>query len=196
MIIDKFKPAPQISFTKILDKKENNFAFIDSQNVNLSINGLGWEIDWKKLRIYLEDKYDVTKAYIFIGYKSGNESLYTFLQSAGYICIFKPTLELPDGKVKGNVAAELVLHAMIELNNFDKAVITSGDGDFYCLAEYLLSKGKLKKILAPNQARYSSLLNKLSTPENNVLDFISNLREKIEYIKTENEKGSPRDRTL
>lgn len=119
-----------------LTRKENNYAFIDSQNINLGVQGLGWKLDWRRFRVYLKDKYKISKAYLFIGYKAGNESLYSFLQDAGYHCIFKPTLELPNGLVKGNCDAELVLHAMIQLNNFDKAVIASGDGDFYCLIEY------------------------------------------------------------
>jgi hypothetical protein len=38
-------------------KKENNFAFIDSQNVNLSIQGLGWKLDFARFRVYLKEKY-------------------------------------------------------------------------------------------------------------------------------------------
>jgi len=38
-----------------------------------------------------------------------------------------------NGKIRGNVDAELVLHAMIEIQNYEKAVIVSGDGDFHCL---------------------------------------------------------------
>ena len=89
---------------------QNNFAFIDSQNLNLAIREQGWRLDWQKFRIYLRDKYGISKAYLFIGYKPGNEALYTFLQKADYLCIFKPTLELSGGRVKGNVDAELVLH--------------------------------------------------------------------------------------
>jgi len=59
------------------------------------------------------------------------------------------------------VDAELVLHAMIEFKNYDKAIIVSGDGDFHCLIEYLEGKGKLYKIIAPNK-RYSSLLRKFT----------------------------------
>ena len=44
---------------------ENNYAFIDSQNLNLGIQLLGWKLDYKKFRIYLKEKYNVTKAYIF-----------------------------------------------------------------------------------------------------------------------------------
>jgi uncharacterized LabA/DUF88 family protein len=64
-------------------------------------------------------------------------------------------------KIKGNVDAELVLHTMIEYRNFSKAVIVSGDGDFYCLIEYLVDNNKLEKIIVPNK-KYSSLLRKYS----------------------------------
>ena len=165
------------------NKELENYAFIDSQNLNLSIQGLGWKLDFKKFRVYLKDKYKVEKIFVFIGYVSGNESLYTFLQKAGYVLVFKPTLEYKKkGKfyTKGNVDAELVLHTMIEFNNYDKAIIISGDGDFHCLVEYLASKDKLKKILIPNQTRYSVLLKRFPSK---YLAFVSDLRKKLEYKK-------------
>ncbi len=59
--------------------------------------------------------------------------------------------------VKGNVDAELVLYAVKEMPNYDKAVIISGDGDFYSLVEYLKEKDKLLHLMVPNW-QYSSLL--------------------------------------
>lgn len=41
---------------------------------------------------------------------------------------------------------------------FDGALIVSGDGDFHCLAKYLLEKHKLKALLIPNRFKYSGLL--------------------------------------
>src|SRR3989304_417673 len=102
--------------------KSNNYAFIDSQNVNLGIRAQGWGLDFARFRIFLKDKYHVNKAFLCIGYVKGNEGLYKYLQESGYICVFKPTLELPDGEVKGNVDAELVLQAMIHMGDFDKAL--------------------------------------------------------------------------
>ena len=139
------------------------YVFIDSQNLNLSIKDCGWELDFKKFYVYLKDKYRITKAFLFIGYVAGNEALYTFLQKAGYIVIFKPTLEYKkEGLVrtKGNVDAELVLHTMIEYPNYDKAIIVSGDGDFHCLIEYLEKEEKLLHIFIPNRNKYSALLRK------------------------------------
>ena len=144
--------------------KFNNYAFIDSQNLNLGVKSQGWNLDFARFRQFLKDKYRVQKVYLFIGFVPGNQMLYTELQKAGYICIFKPTLEIKkDGeiRVKGNVDAELVLHAMIEYSNYEKAVIVSGDGDFYCLIEYLIKQNKLLKIIVPN-TRFSSLLRKFS----------------------------------
>jgi len=57
-------------------KDFNNYAFIDSQNLNLAINDAGWKLDFARFRIYLKDKYKVKKAYLFVGYLSRNERLY------------------------------------------------------------------------------------------------------------------------
>ena len=45
-----------------------NYAFIDSQNLNLAVKEQGWKLDFKRFRKYLEDKYEVAKAFIFIGF--------------------------------------------------------------------------------------------------------------------------------
>ncbi len=161
-----------------MKRKENNFAFIDSQNLNLAILALKWKVDFKRFRVYLKDKYKVNKAFLFIGYLPGNEKLYTYLQEAGYVLIFKPTLiykKEDKGFIKGNVDAELVLHTLIEISNYDKAVIVSGDGDFYCLIEYLIENNKLKKLLIPNRYKYSALLRKFV----NSIDFIDQLKNKF-----------------
>ena len=160
-------------------EKGNNYAFIDSQNLNLSIKDQDWHLDFKRFRIYLKDKYDVIKAFIFIGYVPTNESLYRALQEYGYILIFKPTLPLPNGKIKGNIDAELVLHAMTEYPNYNKAVIVTGDGDFYCLIDYLKKHNKLERLIIPNRYKYSSLLRNFTKD----MTFMNDLKAKLEYKK-------------
>lgn len=159
-------------------QKPNNYAFIDSQNLNLGVRDQGWRLDFKRFRVYLKDKYHVQKAFLFIGYVAGNEGLYQDLQEAGYIVIFKPTLPIRKGDkivVKGNVDAELVLHTMIEYKNYNKAVIVSGDGDFHCLVEHLVDNNKLARMLIPNRKKYSKLLWKFREH----LDFVDNLKNKV-----------------
>lgn len=158
--------------------RRNNYAFIDSQNINLAIRDQGWILDFGRFRKYLSDKYGVVKAFLFIGYVPTNQNLYTALQEQGYILIFKPTLVLKNGRIKGNVDVELVLHVMIEYQSYQKAVIVSGDGDFHCLIKYLKTKGKLEKLIIPNRDRFSSLLREF-LPDDIV--FMNNLREKLAY---------------
>ncbi len=162
-----------------MDKKTKIYAFIDGQNLNLGVKSQGWILDWRKFRQYIRNKYNVTEAFLFIGYKAGNEALYTSLQQMGYIIILKPTMELPDKTVKGNVDAELVLHTMIQYRNYDKAIIVSGDGDFHCLVEYLDQQSKLLHILTPNR-HYSGLLRKF----NKYIVRIDLIRGSLELKKT------------
>ncbi len=173
---------------RLKPKRPNTYAFIDSQNLNLGTQRMGWKLDWRKFRQYLADKHGVTKAYMFIGYMSENEQLYEYMHELGYLVVLKPTVDISlsheasekaaakaianpaaiktgDDKekekekptIKGNVDAELVLYAMKELPNYSRAIIVSGDGDFFSLAEYLQERGKLAHILTPNW-QYSSLL--------------------------------------
>ncbi len=158
--------------------RTSNYAFIDSQNLNLGILELGWKLDFRRFRIYFKEKYAVTKAYLFLGYIPDNKNLYDSLNQAGYQLIFKPVVKDRKGKVKGNVDAELVLWAMIDYNRYQKAVIVTGDGDFYCLIDYLYKQGKLLKLLIPNADKYSRLLNFFAP---NKLDFMNNLKNKLEY---------------
>jgi len=148
-------------------QKKYNYAFIDSQNLNLGIQRAGFKLDWKKFREYLRDEFDVENAYMFIGYLPEYEDLYKQMHDHGYLIVLKPTIEMyidPDQEqkedkpaVKGNVDAELVMYAMKEMSNYKKAIIVSGDGDFFSLIEYLQKKGRLLKIMTPNW-KYSTLL--------------------------------------
>lgn len=163
------------------------YAFIDSQNLNLGASKdiykgkkkiyTGWKLDFKKFRQYLFDKFRVTKAFLFIGYIKQNEPMYKSLRSYDYELIFKPTVKDGQGKPKGNVDAELVLHAAaIEYPNYDKAVIVSGDGDFHCLHEFLDKERKLLSIIIPNAKTESSLLKRFQQYKT----FIIHERSKLE----------------
>ena len=162
-----------------MKKQKTNYAFIDGQNLNLSTRGMGWKLDFRKFRAYLREKYDIDKAYYFIGYVSGNNDLYTSLQSYGYVLIFKPTMKIKGGRVKGNCDAELVLQVMVDLNKYDKALIVTSDGDFVCLIKYLRQAGKLLRVLAPSLGGSSHLLRSAAQKQ---IAFMDDLRSKLEYI--------------
>ncbi|MBU0976365.1 MAG: NYN domain-containing protein [Patescibacteria group bacterium] len=154
---------------RVKRKSEKIYAFIDSQNLNLGTSKSiykkrkliykGWRLDYRKFLTYLSDKFRVDKALLFIGFIPSNKKLYSSLKRWGYEIVYKPTVKDGYGKPKGNVDAELVLHsARLEYDNYDKAVIVSGDGDFHCLHKFLKEMHKLKAIIIPNKFSESSLL--------------------------------------
>lgn len=78
--------------------------------------------------------------------------------------------------IKGNIDADLVLWVMKEMKNYDKAIIVSGDGDFYGLVEYLHEQNKLLKILTPSW-KYSNLFNRFEK----YIDRIDQHRKELAY---------------
>lgn len=168
-------------------KAEKVYAFIDSQNLNVSVQKYGWKMNWKKFRNFLTDKYGVNMAFMFIGYVPEHEDIYEKMHEAGYAVVLKPTFDMSrprpedvngksDKPVKGNIDADLVLWAMKEMSSYDKAVIVSGDGDFFALIEYLDQQGKLLKILTPT-GQYSSLFHQFE----NYIERLDNHRRELAY---------------
>jgi len=161
-------------------QQKGNFAFIDGTNLHLSTKYLSWLIDWQAFREYLRKRHNVTQALYFVGYSGQYEWIYKYLRSYDYRLVHKPLLRLPDGSTKGNCDTELVLHAMIELDNYDKAVIVTGDGDMGCLVKYLNDIGKFKLVIACKRDSSSYQIRRAAG--GNIM-FIDYLREKFEFIK-------------
>jgi uncharacterized LabA/DUF88 family protein len=149
-----------------MEKSLKNHAYIDAANLHKGIKSLGWNLDYKKFRIWLKDKYSVSLAYLFIGLIPKNNKLYTYLQECGYTLVFKEVVYDGDGKAKGNCDADLVLKAVRDSyeNNFDKAIMVSSDGDYASLVSFLMEKGKLQSVLSPALAKKCSILIKRLNP--------------------------------
>ncbi len=156
----------------------NNYAFIDSQNLNLATQNLGWNMDWIKFRNWLKEQFGVEVAYLFIGYMPEHQDIYSAMQKAGYVVIFKPVTVNREGEVKGNVDAELVLQTMIDFPKYDGAVIVTGDGDFASLVSHLSSKNKLKMVIIPNQHQHSQSLRQAAKDK---FMYLNDQRNKLQY---------------
>ena len=156
-----------------------NSAFIDGNNLHRSALDIGWKLDTRKFRIHLEETYEVSKAYYCIGFMPSNQGLYNRLKNEGYELIFKQ-VQMVNGKPKGNIDAELVLKCMTQYRVYKQAVIVTSDGDFACLVEYLIQKGKLRKVVASKRENCSELLEKAS---GSYITYVDDLRHKLEYNK-------------
>ena len=138
--------------------------YIDGNNLYRSAKELGFEIDYKKFRGWLRQKYNPASVYLFIGLVPSRLSFYEHLQECGFILIFKQTISV-EGTVKGNCDAELVLKTVSDF--YTKActscILVTGDGDFGCLVEFLQANNAIDHIISPDKKKCSILLRNKNT---------------------------------
>ncbi len=175
-----------------MDKKtKNNVAFIDGANLHKGALDLGWKFDYHRFRIWLQEKYEVKTAYLFLGLIPKYKELYKYLQEAGFTIIFKEVVYDGSGKPKGNCDADLVLQATRDAyeNKFDSAVIVSSDGDYAGLVKFLDEKNKLLVVLSPSIEKRCSILLKRTGAK------IAYINDQKSILEAKNEKAPNGDGT-
>lgn len=172
-------------------KECNNFAYVDGANLYEAMKELGWPLDYKRLKVWLSEKYGVERAYIFIGLIPKYKNLYTYLQESGFTLVFKEVIYDGSGKPKGNCDADLVLQATRDTyeDNFEKAVIVASDGDYAGLVKFLKEKDKLITIISPGTEEKCSILLKRTGAK------IVYINDKISILRVRNEKAPNTDET-
>lgn len=192
--LDRMKRQLRKVVFKTTHRKEKVFAFIDAQNIAKGIENSGWKIDWEAFRQWLAKNHNVSQAYMYIGYMAENRDLYLQLNNNGFNIDLKQTVksinkDLPHPRgnnVKGNVDVDLTIGVWREYNNYHKAILISGDGDFTSLIEHLVKRKKLKNIIVPEF--YSSLFKKYD----DYIIELNNYRGELNYVKNQKNRLAAR----
>jgi uncharacterized LabA/DUF88 family protein len=182
------------------NRPKGNFAFIDGINLHLTYESkdLDWDIDYGKLYEYLEKRHNVTTAYYFLGFIERNQRIYDDLTANGYELKYREVSEFPTKPVlcqhcksivkgdgittKCDCDADIVLQIMDDIEEYDKAILITSDGDFDNVVRKLLQVNKLKLVLAPCKKGCSKLLKRASKGR---IDFLDGHRDKLEKIEEE-----------
>lgn len=163
----------------------NNIAYIDGQNLHLWTSSSGRQVNFLKFRIYLKDKFHIQEAYYYLGFVDNEQQdLYSQLQKAWFIVIFREHSVSLKGKKKWNVDSDIIFDVMkriYEKRDCNKIVLVSGDGDYIKLVKHLIEKSLLAKIVFPNN-HYSSLYKDIKHQYAMVLST-SEVQQKIAYQK-------------
>lgn len=133
-------------------------VFIDGANYFfMQKDGLGWFADPKKILNYLTKYGEITDAYYYIGQdappEANQQAFLDALPNMGYSLVSKQIKTIFDVKTgttkkKANLDIEIVLDMFNTIDNYDMAVLVSGDGDFERPLQLLKSRGKQFKIIA------------------------------------------------
>jgi uncharacterized LabA/DUF88 family protein len=178
---------------RLIVSRAYNFAFIDGANLHITYENLDWQLDYEKLRHYLEKKLDVAVAYYFIGKTEQNKDIYTKLATYGYTiklkepspyiseeeyCPYCKKLIKPAAqKYKSDCDSFVTLQVMLDADIYDKVVLITSDGDFDNLVKRLSEQDKLKLIFAPCRDGCSWLLKSAGKGR---IGFIDDHRDELE----------------
>ena len=133
-------------------------VFVDGANFfYMQKNDLNWFVDTKKLLRYCENFGRVVDAYYYVGKDAqsepGQQAYLSALTYIGYSLVTKPIKTIHDPvtgetKQKANLDIEIVLDMFNTIENYDIAVLVSGDGDFDRALRLLRARGKRFKVIA------------------------------------------------
>ena len=173
----------------------NNYAYIDGANLHYTYENLDWQIDYQKLIDHLRTKYGVIVAHYFLGKTPNNKSIRDKLISYGYniklkepspykteeeVCPYcNEVIKKSEVRYKADVDSYLTMQVLSDINDFDKAVIISSDGDYDELVKRLARQNKLRMVFAPCRDGCSKLLQKAAVDK---IAYIDDYKDSLEKI--------------
>ena len=133
-------------------------VYIDGANMFYTQKKLGWFIDWKKVKDYLKEKWDVLELRYYVGIKEGDEKMPSFLRyldAIGFSPVTKPLKEIkidenePKFKIypypqiyKCNFDVEMTTDILLDRTILDEIILFTGDSDLVYLVKKLRDLGK------------------------------------------------------
>ena len=130
------------------------YVFIDATNIIYGTSYYGWKMDFEKLFKYLTNRYEAKAVYYYAGVDSKNVkqlNFYKKLTDFGYKLRLVPVKIFSDGHKKADVDSRMTFEIIKLDKKFDKAIIMTGDGDYYWVLEYLIKTKKMVKLISHNR---------------------------------------------
>lgn len=131
--------------------------FVDVQNVFSTVRHLNpnARINYQALiEFFGQSPEYYTTFTAFSSYDPEREEQRRFIMALalmGYRVITKPLKRLPSGEIKANMDMEIAMEILETAQHLDEIVIISGDGDFVPLVNRLVLRGKVVRVVGPDQ---------------------------------------------
>jgi uncharacterized LabA/DUF88 family protein len=168
-------------------KDERLALFIDGSNLYAAAKALGFDIDYKLLRMEFMRRGKLLRAFYYTALLENDEyspirPLVDWLHYNGFTMRTKPAKEYTDSqgrrKVKGNMDIELCVDALELAPRLDHVVLFSGDGDFRPLVESLQRQGVRVSVVSTIRSQPPMIADELRRQADNFIE-LDELREVI-----------------
>ena len=168
-------------------KDERLALFIDGSNLYAAAKALGFDIDYKLLRMEFMRRGKLLRAFYYTALLENDDyspirPLVDWLHYNGFTMRTKPAKEYTDSqgrrKVKGNMDIELTVDAMELAPRVDHVVLFSGDGDFRPLVQAVQAKGRRVTVVSTLTTRPPMIADDLRRQTDQFID-LADLRDDI-----------------
>jgi uncharacterized LabA/DUF88 family protein len=141
-------------------------VYIDGSNIYHGAKKAGWQLDYQKMKDFIERRYDITviSYYDSVGYQKDNSGKYVkdargkyindpgaikFLQiikGLGVRLVTKPLkfINGDENKASNKMDGDLIVDALTEKDSWDVLILLSGDCDFESLAKTVATDKKVQ----------------------------------------------------
>jgi len=166
----------------MFDPREKIALFIDGANLYATAKTLGFDIDYKRLLTYFQERGYLLRAYYYTALAEDQEysslrPLIDWLDYNGFTVVTKPTKEFIDQtgrrKIKGNMDIELAIDVMEVSTSVDHIVIFSGDGDFRSLVEAVQRRGRKVSVISTLATQPPMIADELRRQADHFVDLVS-----------------------
>lgn len=157
--------------------------YIDGANIFYTQKQIGWTIDWKKVKKYLNKNSQIIEMRYYTGVKENDIKMSKYLNyfdKIGITTVTKPIKIIKTGKgiiFKSNFDVEMTTDVLLDRISIDKIILFTGDSDFNYLIKKLKDLGKYVVVYSSRKMLSWEL--KLNA---NQYIFLEDIRNKIERI--------------
>lgn len=171
------------------------FVQLDVQNLFFSAKDIQKRVDFRRIRdhfSYCDDEVVDMVAYIVRSQQMGRSDKFeAFLKAVGYSLSIKKAIVMTrpgGGNIYTNTDQDIAIciDCMRRIDEFDKWVLMSGDGDFIDLCQYLKKQGKVVEVWSLSGTSFNKRLC-------DVVDTIHFLGDDFLYEKKDTPRGEDKD---
>ena len=131
------------------------YVFIDAANIFYSQRTLKWRISYERLKKYFEKECNVGKIFIYTAQDAkrlNQEKFLRMLKNNGFIIRTKPVkqIRIANGlyQWKADFDVELAMDMLDHLEQYDSAILLSGDSDFAPVIDRVKKHNKLVVVMS------------------------------------------------
>lgn len=168
-------------------RHERLAVFIDGSNLYSASRGLGFDVDYKKLKDEFARRGTLVRAHYYTTHLENDEyspirPLVDWLNYNGFTTISKPAREFSDSvgrrRIKGGIEVELTVDALQLADSVQHVVLFVGDRDYKPLVCALQSKGVRVSVASTIRSAQGVIADDLRRQADNFIE-LEDLREMI-----------------